>query len=83
MQLTQLIYDREVIWNRSHPDHSVLLKRDEACDEVARELGMLGWATDRKFFVLGKKESPKDQLRDKILKLIDKVAIKITNMRML
>ncbi|KAL9705377.1 hypothetical protein quinque_008895 [Culex quinquefasciatus] len=48
MQLTQLIYDRGVIWNRSHPDHPVLAKRDEAFDEVARELGMLGWATDRK-----------------------------------
>lgn len=40
MQLTQLVYDREVIWNRSHPDHSVLAKRYEAFDEVARELGM-------------------------------------------
>ncbi|KAL9698816.1 hypothetical protein quinque_002257 [Culex quinquefasciatus] len=39
MQLTQLIYDREVIWYRSHPDYLVLLKRDEAFDEMARELG--------------------------------------------
>ncbi|KAL9704062.1 hypothetical protein quinque_007580 [Culex quinquefasciatus] len=50
MQLTQLIYDREVIWNRTHPDHPVLHKRDEAFDEVARELGMLDWATDRKIW---------------------------------
>ncbi|XP_052565370.1 uncharacterized protein LOC120414839 [Culex pipiens pallens] len=40
MQLTQLVHDREVIWNRSHPDHPVLAKRDEAFDEVTRELGM-------------------------------------------
>ncbi|KAL9698452.1 hypothetical protein quinque_001893 [Culex quinquefasciatus] len=30
----------EVIWNRSHPDHPVLAKRDEVFDEVTRELGM-------------------------------------------
>ncbi|KAL9694615.1 hypothetical protein quinque_013900 [Culex quinquefasciatus] len=30
----------EVNWNRSHPDHSVLAKRDEAFDEVSCELGM-------------------------------------------
>ncbi|XP_039445461.1 uncharacterized protein LOC120425097 [Culex pipiens pallens] len=56
MQLTQLIYDREVIWNRSHPDHPVLAKRDEAFDEVARELGMSmpelkhHWRTLRSFY---------------------------------
>ncbi|EDS35297.1 poly [Culex quinquefasciatus] len=30
----------EVNWNQSHPDHSVLAKRDEAFDEVSCELGM-------------------------------------------
>ncbi|KAL9696805.1 hypothetical protein quinque_000246 [Culex quinquefasciatus] len=36
----QQVYDREVICNRSHPDHSVLTKRDKAFDEVTREQGM-------------------------------------------
>ncbi|KAL9706841.1 hypothetical protein quinque_010359 [Culex quinquefasciatus] len=40
IQLTQQVYDREVICNRSHPDHSVLTKRDKAFDEVTREQGM-------------------------------------------
>uniref|UniRef100_A0A1Q3F3M9 Alcohol dehydrogenase transcription factor myb/sant-like protein n=1 Tax=Culex tarsalis TaxID=7177 RepID=A0A1Q3F3M9_CULTA len=56
MQLTQLIYAREVIWNRAHPDYPVLAKRDEAFDEVGRLLGMTmlqlkhHWRTLRSFY---------------------------------
>lgn len=56
LQLTQMIYDRDVIWNRDHPEYPDLAKRDAAFEEVASELGLTmpdfrrSWRTLRSFY---------------------------------